>query len=349
MHIAAAFLTLLVGASAQAQPVVIAPPAQLSVRPEGGGDRYRYLFELRAIDGPAEVIADRRLLRFEVRAEGSRRRIRCRHPAAPRRAEIDRIRTLGPGADPPVWREWIDLRMYCWGAALRALDAGGTLEVTYGFDGRRATRTRWVARPPFPVGPDDERASDLARRENAHARTATTSLRTEPLAIAPAPPPPAPGEGSVRVTLASADAQAGATSFRVTLRTVRGTARIYPRNDLFRFRVRGPLGEVECALHRQPIVPIIDFYRRISTRGGASFGIETGLACPDGTFDLEGIYEVTPFVDLIYDGARYELEDVATGTFEGPPAPVRIRRSRRGYFEQIPDAASPRVFSPGVT
>lgn len=324
---AASVLALSVAAPAAAQPA--SAPASVEVRRDGEG-RYRYLFELRATSGPVEVLADRRLLRFEIRAPGSRRAVRCRHPAAPRRADEDRVRTVG-GSELPVWREWIDLRMYCWGRALRALDAGGTVAVSFGFDGRRATPSKWVARPAVA---GDTRAA-------AAARTATVRIDGAPLAIEPAPPAAAvEPEPAILVSMASADAAGQRTSFRVTLRTSHRSARIYLRWDLLRFVVRGPLGEVTCAPERVEVVPIVDFYRTLRGRRGIASSVDSALACPEGTFDLEGIYEVTPAVDLIYDGARYDLEAL-TGTFTGPPVPVRIRRSLRGYFEQTPSPPPP--------
>jgi len=141
----------------------------------------------------------------------------------------------------------------------------------------------------------------------------------------------------VRLRLSSADVRtAGQLRFHLTVRAGEGERpRIYLRNDLARFRVRGPLGEVECAVPRQPIVPIIDFYQRLGGRRGASVRIDAERYCPEDTFAAAGIYEVTPVVDLPYGGERYGFEAV-TGTFEGRMAPIRIRRGSLGYVEQVP-------------
>ena len=129
-----------------------AAPVSLELSPwaafDGVERPYRFVVELRPHGAdPVEVVADRRLLSFEVRPNDSRRRYRCRHPDAQRRAPESRVVTLTPGgADDGSWREWIDLRMYCTGRALRALNGGAELHVDYGW--RRRTRRRWVARAP---------------------------------------------------------------------------------------------------------------------------------------------------------------------------------------------------------
>ena len=59
-----------------------------------------------------EVAFDRRLLRLEVHVEGVRRPRRCAHPDAPRRSPESQTMSRGESH-----HEWIDLRMYCSGAA----------------------------------------------------------------------------------------------------------------------------------------------------------------------------------------------------------------------------------------
>jgi hypothetical protein len=129
-------------------------------------------------------------------------------------------------------------------------------------------------------------------------------------------------------------------SFSVGVYSNGGTKRVYLRDDLFGFVVDGPMGRVTCAVPRERIVPIVDFYRRISERRAARTSISAARWCPDGTFDVAGVYDVTPIVDLVYDGARYDLETV-TGRFEGLPVPIRVRRGDHAYVEQTPETPEP--------
>ena len=282
--------------------------------------RYLYLFELTPAAWPsAEVVADRRLLRFEVRPEGSRRRYRCSHPDAPRRVPEERVKRLGAGSDQRTWREWIDIRMYCWGRALRAIDGGARVEVSYGFP--RRGRGRWVAR-------------------RATSEDEIRIVEGPELTFAAKPEPP-PREGPVRIELSPRDVRSGsALSFSVAIRANEGSQRVYVRDDLFSFAVDGPLGRVTCSVDRETIVPIIDFYRRLRGRGAARTSIAASRWCPEGTFDVAGVYDVSPVVDLVYDGERYGIE-VVTGRFEGAPVPMRVRRGEHGYVEHVPEPTPP--------
>ncbi len=295
-----------------------APPRTAEEGPDPGA-RYLYTFELAQTSWPtAEVVADRRLLRFEVHPEGSRRRYRCAHPDAPRRVPDGRVTRIGAGTDQPLWREWIDLRSYCWGRALRALDQGARVEVSYGF--ARRGRDRWVAR-------------------TASGESTARTLDGPELSIAAAPEPPEP-TGPIRVELAPVDVAGGsAVSFRVAIYSNEGTQRVYLRDDLFRFVVDGPMGRVVCEVPRQPVVPIVDFYQSIRGRIGARTSIGADRWCPAGTFDVAGVYDVTPVVDLVYGGERYDI-DAVTGRFEGRPVPIRIRRGSHGYVEQVTEGLS---------
>ncbi|NOY90687.1 MAG: hypothetical protein GXP55_05705, partial [Deltaproteobacteria bacterium] len=129
-------------------------------------------------------------------------------------------------------------------------------------------------------------------------------------------------DGPIRLTLRPSTLHVGSPpSLRVTLRSAGAAQVVYPRDDLYSFHIRGPLGEVDCHQSRLPITPIVDLYRRISARRGVSARIGTH-ACPEA-FSVPGVYEVTPAVDLVYGGERYGLEAL-TGRFEGVPGLVRV-------------------------
>ncbi|MBW2463944.1 MAG: hypothetical protein JRH11_20005 [Deltaproteobacteria bacterium] len=308
--------------------VSVAPNAAASDSP------FAYLFALRATAGATpEVVADRRLLSFLVHVEGRRRPVTCRHPEAPRRVPRGRVRRLG-GDESSVWRETIDLRMYCWGRALAALSAGARVEVRYGF-GRRPSRERWVTRTTAGTGGARGRASmasSLHGPEFTFPALAAPGPESEPSSTE-AGDDAAP---RVSISMPSIDTTRGASvTFRPRLRATGGAVRVYVRDDLFRFAIRGPLGARTCALRRTPIAPIIDFFSRLRGRRSVGGRLAVALACPDA-FMVAGIYEVTPMVDLEYGPGGYDLDDVVTGTFTGEPVLVRIRRGAAGYLEQVP-------------
>ncbi|MEM9191453.1 MAG: hypothetical protein AAGF12_19935 [Myxococcota bacterium] len=301
-----AMVTALVPGAA-APGAALAQEPTVSLQSTGEADApFRYWFSIGAGNG-FETVSDRRLLEFRVRPEGSRRTTRCRHPERPSVVQEGRIKTEAPE------REWIDLRMYCWGRARRALDGPGEIEVHYGFS--RRGRRRWVVR------------SEGAE----HHRIQGTSIRWPGLSSEAED-----GSDGLTVSLRSGDVRSGAFLLSVSLRSEAST-RVYLRNDLFRFYVRGPLGAVECTIRRQEVTPIIDFYSRIGGRRSVTRSVSAQAFCPQG-FRVPGIYEITPVVDLIYGPTHYEIE-VTSGTFEGTPTAFRVRRGG-AYVEQVelPDA-----------
>jgi len=303
--ILATLLILSAAATAQADDDPVA--VTLTPLPQYGPYKAKLTITARA---DREVVIDRRLLQLTVRpeVEGRRRspRLRCRHPDEPRRAE--RTRRMSAGER---YEEWVDLRMYCWGRPLRALRAGpATIEVGYGF--RRGGRDRFVA------------------REEGERRP-PRGVEGEPYAWAG---PAASGEGEgerapVEVGLRPSSSR-GTPVLRPTIRATEGRPRVYLRDDLWSFTVRGPLGTVECEPRRQVIAPIVDFFRTLRSRPTTeSFAVEH--YCPEDTFAVPGVYEVVPRIELIYDADRFDF-DAVTGTFEGAPEPVR--RTRGEYVEQ---------------
>ncbi|HEY8432729.1 MAG TPA: hypothetical protein VIL20_30370 [Sandaracinaceae bacterium] len=294
-----------------------------------GVDRpYRFIVEMRPRGAePIEVVADRRLLSFTVRPNEGRRRYPCRHPQAQRRVAGGRVRTLTPGAEGEdgVWREWIDLRMYCTGRALAALGAGASVEARYGWP--RRARTRWIARRPGSPWREWTGGVDLA-----------------PIAF-PAQPAgatrPAHGEGEppIELALAPSSARTGAgLILRPSVRAREGAERVYVRPDAFSFHVRGPLGDATCRIESGGGSPPPDLYRRITTRVAVRASLDAAYFCPEGTFLLAGVYEVTPEVRLSHSGEEWGL-DAVTGRFVGPTVAIRITHGERGYVEQVPEPA----------
>jgi hypothetical protein len=212
----------------------------------------------------------------------------------------DAVRTLRAGE---VWSEGFDVRSVCWGRALTALSAGGELGGTLG-----STRSHTGARP-----------------------TGAGAFRAATIPFAPivaVPPPPAP-TGDVRIALAPSDAiTGGRVSFRVTVRATRAV-RAWVRPDHVRFRVRAPDGRDHlCAIEAVERAPIPDLFQRIGTRSGPAYSLEARAYCAPSVFAAAGIYEVTPILVLDVDGSEWRM-DTPRGTFEGVPAPVRVRSTTR--------------------
>lgn len=293
---------------------------------DGAERPYRYIVEMRPRgSGPVEVVADRRLLAFTVRPSEGRRTYTCRHPRAQRRASTGRVRTLTAGrGEDATWREWIDLRMYCTGAALTALAAGAEVQPRYGWP--RRTQTRWIARAPGARWRDFEGGAELP----AFTFPAQPAEITRRIGEGPTP---------IDLTLAPSSPATGASLvLRVALRAREGTERVYVRPDAFAFRVSGPLGDVVCRAEQGGGSPPPDLFRRITRRAAAREALDADFFCPDGSFELAGVYEITPEVTLRHSGEEWGL-DAVTGRFAGPTVAIRITLGERGYLEQIPERA----------
>lgn len=328
--VVASSLAFTADASADRRPATppLPPPIAARLLPwhqdgEAIGDaRYFYVLEVGAATDPnVDVVVDRRLLHLEMRDETHHRTIRCDHPNAPNaRVAMRQTTKLTDNGANTTYREWVDLRSYCFGSALAFLDRGAHVHATYGFV--RGGRTTWVARS----GDNHPSIVDAGEFDVA-AKTETT-----------------PVAAPVAVRLATIDrASAAGMSFAVSVATTHGRRRVYIRHDLFRFRIRGPLGVVECGVPQQTIVPIADFFTPITERSAARRTLEAQQFCPDA-FEVEGVYEVTPSVDLPYSPrSTRPATDVVTGHFDGPTTLVRIRSGSRGYVDQDPGDHRPRA------
>ncbi|MFK7987222.1 MAG: hypothetical protein AB8I08_14455 [Sandaracinaceae bacterium] len=307
-------------------------PVEVTLAPwaayDGVERPFRYILRIAPRHaGPVEAVADRRLLSFQVRAPGTRRRraLRCRHPHTPRRPAGGRVQVLRSSDEGGgVYEEYVDLRMYCWGRALAALEAGGEVTSRYGF--RRRTRAAWVARVPNSRWRDWTGGVDLP----PFTFPATPqSTEAEPGNAGPA--------SAVRVRLRDRSARRGGSlSLPVSVNMRAGSARVFVRPATFEFAVNGPLGTARCRLEGSQGHPAPDLYRRITTRYAARQTLSATQLCPEDTFLLPGIYELTPTAHLDHDGADYDL-NALTGDFVGETAVVRITEGRRGYLVQTPE------------
>ncbi|MEZ4288605.1 MAG: hypothetical protein R3A47_10785 [Polyangiales bacterium] len=254
---------------------------------------------------PVEVFVDRRLLMFEISSPRTKRKERCRLGGAPTRIRKNATRTLNPGESAD---EWIDIREICWGKTWQRPDA--TLNATYRIASKR--KDSWIAK--------------IDDTKSGRVRT----LAAPPIALtAVAVTPPT----TVHVSMSDQKVAIGASPrFSVRIAAVSDPIVIYPKNDLFRFEVKGPTGDNLCQLERLTIVPIIDFFVRITPKSAYRQTLVSEAYCGE-LFHKPGMYTVTPIVDLVYEGRRWDT-DATTGTFVGAQAAVWVRDKRAPYAPQ---------------
>ncbi len=314
-------------AAPSVSPGVVAELAPYAPTSPPGDPRYLFTLTLRTTTWPdAEVIADRRLLRFEVSDPNSSRArpLTCSHPDAPRfRANPPRARVVGGMNAAQSYREWIDLRMYCTGRALDRAERGGRIVASYGF--ARAAKKVWVAR----MRPTTGDAPSVPR------------LTAGELTLSPRPvsdPSGPPADVSVALAPTSRRTEEGLV-LAVGVRSPSGPHMVYLRHDYVRFRIRGPLGAVECGIPPTPLAPIVDLFRPVSPRTATSIRVDARQACR-GSFPIAGVYEVAPVVSLPWAFPGNPSRAV-TGEFVGEPGAVRITAGGRGYVEHIPEGDTP--------
>jgi hypothetical protein len=205
-----------------------------------GDEPFRRVLAFRA-NAPADMVADRRLLYFEIRVADSRRALRCEHPERSRAVRTPVHLEVGER-----WAEWIDLREYCWGRALETLRSGAELTAFYRVANRQVLGPRQERFDAVagPIEADSSAPIRIVLRDSDARRVRNLSLRVRVLARA-------------------------------------GRVRAYVRSDHIRFRVRGPEGDFDCGMaHGQGAAPP-ELFTWLSSRSGPSFSLDPSFYCPN--------------------------------------------------------------------
>ena len=256
---------------------------------------------------PLRVVADARLLSFDVAPAAGGTPVHCARPAdMTPSSDADRGLVLVPGRS---YTEKLDPRLYCFGAKeAAALVGGAVVTPRYGFGGR-GTGAPFAA---IALAPDGTDRSTLPTSTRSFDGTPLTLPVPAQPAAAAAPPPAAPLEADpvrLRVTLAD----------RVDFdRIVERTLTVAVHNDGDRvvrtlllpatvgFIVTSPGGAtVHCGASTAQN-PIAELLGSVGPHGRADITVQPGLTCPAGTFDTAGLYLVAPVLDTSHlgEGAR---------------------------------------------
>jgi hypothetical protein len=82
--------------------------------------------------------------------------------------------------------------------------------------------------------------------------------------------------------------------------------------------------------------PIREFFSTIGVHSRSSLSVLLGAVCPDHTFDLPGLYEVQPHLDLRRSSGASLGLTTFDGEILGRPSLLRIRASRAGVVPAPP-------------
>ena len=274
---------------------------------------------------PLRVVADARLLSFDVVPAAGGPAVHCTLPADMTPvSDADRGLVLVPGRS---YTERIDPRLYCFGAKEAASLVGGA-QVTpnYGFGGRGAGGP-FVALPLAPDGTDRSTLPSSVRL--LHGAAVALPTAAPPSAVA-APPPAAPLEADpVRVRITLPD--------RIEFdRIVERTLVVGVHNDGDRpvrtlllpstvgFLITSPGGlTVGCGANTS-LNPIAELLGSVAPHGRADITVQPGATCPAGTFDAPGLYLITPRLDTSHVGQSTPGVTLFRGEVLGTPSLLRL-------------------------
>lgn len=274
---------------------------------------------------PLRVVADARLLSFDIVPVGGGAAVRCALPAdmVPS-SDAARGLVLVPGRSTT---ESFDPRLYCFGAReAAALVPGAQVTPHYGFGGR-GTGAPFVA---LPLAPDGTDRSTLPASVRMLQGSAVTLPAAAPAAVAAAPPPAPLEADPVRLRVTLAERIDFDRIFERTLTVSVHNDGDRPVRTLLRpstlgFTVTTPGGVVVRCGASTAVNPIAELLGVIGPRGRADVTVQPGALCPSGTFDEAGLYSVTPRLDTSQLGEGAPGVGLFRGEVKGTPSLLRLR------------------------
>lgn len=290
-------------------PPLPAPEVKLRVEPAGPGKPWRMVVTNEG-STPLRLVADARLLRMSIDVPidptapppkptkkalkpPTPKPIECGLPGSMR--EDGRVLVLQPGAK---YVEVFDPRLYCLDA-IEKIAPGSTVQARLGWPAPEPKKGKPVPlKPPFVVAP--------VPSANGDAGVASAKqIAAAPFAIDVAPWSPPKPAASLEPLVAKGGAARSVVSGKyadasVILRNTSASSKlVYARPQLVEAKVVDPRGNaVACTGPGLTPAPIIDFATRLAPTGTWSASIPLAQLCPPGTFDVPGLYLVTPIVHL---------------------------------------------------
>jgi hypothetical protein len=329
-------------------------------------------------DAPVELVADARLLWFEVQTSAAKVPVTCRLPKPlwPEFAVRETRLTLPPGHG---FRRSFDPRFFCFSPTGQKLLVSNARVVPH-FGWPQRTRSVWKNgkrseevilpdEPPFvaaalPASGDS--ASDSSDSEPSHG---VKQLQAPSLLLSPAyalwsDAPKAADEGSL-VFEATEGADASderEATIALSLQNKGKRAQpIYLRADLVRYRAIGPEGAFECRAAASAAPSDASSFTTLQPGKTVKLVERLIEVCPRGSFGRPGLYEIRASYDAVWSGQHLGV-DGFTGQLDAQsPALIRIRSGERPFFierseGQATDTSAtesgdgppmPRTFAPG--
>ncbi|MGZ3424225.1 MAG: hypothetical protein ACXVEF_42150 [Polyangiales bacterium] len=318
------------------EPALPAPEVKLEVDVGATGK----MWSMRVTNNgstPLKLVADARLLRFEVEPlpdttpppkKGAKKKqgpktFTCELPGSMR--SDGRTLELAPGAS---YLEIFDPRLFCLDRT-KELVAGVKIKPALGW---RAPKKGKLGKP-FVVEPTKE-GEVAAAKEIAGAELL---LDTDVL------PSPAQGKPMKDLTAKAGGARSvfagSGVDTTIVVKNEGTVARtLYARPQLVDARVRNPRGVITtCGGPPITPAPVIDFVTKLPKNGTWSATVTLDNFCPQGTFDVPGLYLVMPVVHLppIPDQADAVVGDLSAAA----PQLLRVETGKKPFHDVPPAAA----------
>jgi hypothetical protein len=334
-------------------------------------------------DTPVELIADPRLLWFEVQTSAAKVPVTCRLPKPlwPEFAARDARLVVPPGQG---FRRSFDPRFYCFAPVAQTLLVPNARVVPH-FGWPQRTRTVWKGgkrteetvlpdEPPFvataaQVNPEtgEPITSEPSPSEPVHGtkQLVGPSLLLSPAYSAWSEPAVTPDDGPLVLDVIDGmDAEdERAVTIAVSLHNrSKRTVPIYLRAELMRYDVTGPEGSFACTSGQIPGPSDASSFSSM-TPGRTIRLVERLIeVCPRSVFSRPGLYEVRASYQVPWSGQDLGIDGFAGELRSARSAFIRVRDGERSFFiERNPTIAEsvaaasgdgppvPRTFAPGQT
>ena len=301
-----------------------------------------------------ELVADPRLIRFEVKVPGKKKGVTCQLPSEqfPKRGHPSYLVLLGPGQGVV---KAFDPRLYCFASTGQHVLVPGAI-VTPSFGWPEKTKTVWKRGKPEKVelAQDPPFVAKLRMAESAEAddqekpaeketgiKTLTSHsfslgsdyMKWSAVGLTPAQADPSPIGIEMRQG-SDAHSQLGATVAITLKNRDKQTRYVYFRRELLSFEVMGPGGLSNCDPQPDTRAPDRQAFLRLTP--GQTMTITSRLVelCPKGTFSRPGFYLVHARFDAPHDGEEYDLDAYVGRVSTQKPANVRIRTGDLYMYEK---------------
>jgi len=345
------------GASAKkAPPAPKLPPPSVELRIEPRPQNAWVLVVTNTGDVPLKIVADARLLRFEVEPPPSE----DEEETAPPKDDKGKAKTKANAkakkkADKPLecalpasmrsdgrtlvlaprsrYLEQFDPRLYCLDGSKKIV-AGAKITAKLGWS---AGKAKTPAGPFVVTASTPSDASEIASAKEIAAPPVVVPEKgavTTPVGVTPptSKMPLLAHPGGAHSALVGKNAS-------MTIHVVNDSSesqRIYARPQLVGARIKSPKGAITvCDGWARP-APIVDFVVRLKPDAKWSATVTLAAICPDHTFDVPGLYEVTP--RLHADPIPWEPKAVVGEVVADTPQLLRIEEGEKPFHDLPPVA-----------